>query len=147
LYVFLDSEFSALSFFRQPPGAQSAITRLFLTLLQFERFFPSIEPYDEGRLRIGEAANIYGSVLENLPDQSILPAKDEVPSMNSEKAMFYAAPWHYRVALTKSLQKYNSWDEFFPPNTQNGTVQFLFYTELYALTFFFCGKRCRYDAS
>jgi hypothetical protein len=104
-----------------------AITLLFLTLIKFERFFPSIEPYDEGRLRIGEAANIYGSVLENLPDQLILPAKDEVPSLNPpEKAMFYAAPWHYRVALTKSLQKYNSWAEFFPPNTQNGTVQILF---------------------
>jgi hypothetical protein len=90
-------------------------------LSQFNRLFPSIEPYGAGRYRISTVADIYGQTIEGIPDSLLTPPTetDNVP-VSYIKRELTIAPWNCRGSQTTSLANFTSWADFYSPNTQHG---------------------------
>ncbi|KAA8574358.1 hypothetical protein EYC84_005840 [Monilinia fructicola] len=65
----------------------------------FSRLFPTIESYVGGRVRVGDAADIYGKMIAAVPDDVLLPNTSDNETVIGIKSAINRAPWNYRSSL------------------------------------------------
>ncbi|KAG4029615.1 hypothetical protein MFRU_015g01520 [Monilinia fructicola] len=65
----------------------------------FRRLFPTIESYGGGRVRVGDAADIYGKTIAAVPDDVLLPNTSDNETVIGIKSVINRAPWNYRSSL------------------------------------------------
>jgi hypothetical protein len=81
-----------------------------LSLVQVERLFPTLVPYEAIRMRMPPAAQIISNALSALTVDQLFAANPQLVS----------STWYPHSYETIKGENVSSWQEFFPPNVRKG---------------------------